>query len=445
MKQKKQRERLLTDNKIRKKEWREERRERVVEQQQKMKKCKWEADQWEAERVSAIVKILSEDRTKNTACLKRNEIKSFIAAFSFITNAPLKKRDEVPEGWKFHSYNRERRYIAFFREFCYPYPVPETLIFASLEEMHDERSEQEKQSGPPHPISLARKWLQDITSGQSFHKQNKAFFTRAEACLFVTAATPYAGLSSLAEMFFLAKCKARGMNDKLASLVSAVFAWKFPNDFTNPLLGGFLDLIARHMEYNYDKSGLENICDFVCAKVVQPPASDTGGEHFSFSGRTINSLIALTNEWHTEMARADELNAVRQRLWYDRSWPAKGKSGENVKWNGMLVQRFRYETEEKVWVVEQITSLQRLVHEGRVMRNCVVSYAEQCGKGDCALFSVFFHLHGNQKYENTATLEVRKDRTLVQAKGKGNTMLTPETKNIVKRWASENRIKIRIE
>jgi hypothetical protein len=79
------------------------------------------------------------------------------------------------------------------------------------------------------------------------------------------------------------------------------------------------------------------------------------------------------------------------------------------------------------------------------MKNCVASYEYRCAVGDSSLFTVE-RVYPSRAVEKVATLEVHQSkRTLVQAKGKCNTALTPKAGSIVTRWAAANGITVRLQ
>jgi hypothetical protein len=112
----------------------------------------------------------------------------------------------------------------------------------------------------------------------------------------------------------------------------------------------------------------------------------------------------------------------------------------------MGLPQFRHETDEYFWTITELKTAQDLLNEGRKMKNCVASYSYSCASGNSAVFTVERVYPVSQAIEKAATLEVHQlNRTLVQAKGKCNSALTPKTMNIVTRWAAANRITVRIQ
>ena len=141
---------------------------------------------------------------------------------------------------------------------------------------------------------------------------------------------------------------------------------------------------------------------------------------YSLKGRTLQSLIRQSNEWHEESI------VIRGT----RFWTSSGLYG--------------YKAEKKIEVVkiEELTGSKLLVEEGRTMKHCVATYAHQCVGGKTAIFSL-------RKYsfdlliETMATIEVNLSlRRVVQAKAKLNKKISEEARRHLDEWANKNQLSI---
>jgi hypothetical protein len=237
------------------------------------------------------------------------------------------------------------------------------------------------------------------------------------------------------------------MNRKLSLMIADVFTVKFLSRFENRLVEGFLDLLARTPGYAYERGMLGDLCDFVLEKMQENKKGNGRPGAFSFSGRTIFSVIGLANEWHERVRREAEAGRL-QREAYRRNCQQNPKGENHIdtsRWNGMGFAQFRYETDECIWTVTELKNAQDLLNEGRKMRNCVSSYAYKCASGSSTIFSLERVYPTSQTIEKAATLEVNiANRSLIQAKGKCNTNLTPKILHVVTRWAQVNGIAVRL-
>jgi hypothetical protein len=407
--------------KSRKREQRDAYRARRLGYEQKERKRKQEEEEKERRISESAIGIFLEDNKKLKKPEKKLGAETFLRLYSYIMKTAFDKRDSIPDNWKAHSFNNWRQHIEFLRGFVYPYPLPEILIRATHTQEYICNGEGNMaKSTYCGLIRIAKKWINEIASGESFYKRNTKFFTKAEAHHFLCSKVPYEDCSSIVKLYFYAKCRARVMNPQLSMVVADVFGVKFLSHFKNRLVEGFLDLLVRTPEYRYDRETLGDLSDFVLEKIRERDA-------FSFSGRTIHSVIKLSNEWH-EFQRKD---AERAQL--------------AASWKDLGIGRFRHETEEYVWTVTELRTAQDLVNEGRKMRNCVGGYADKCASGSSSIFSVEQTHKANQLTDKAATLEVRiSNRTVIQAKGKCNSILLRKTVSVIKRWAESNRIKVQL-
>jgi hypothetical protein len=272
-------------------------------------------------------------------------------------------------------------------------------------------------------------------NGNSFYKKNKSYFTKTEAHYFLSSRISYKNNSSVIAMYFEAKCKARNFAQSLCDVVIKTFTVKFIDSYDSVIVTGFLDLLARHTDYRFNGDELGDICDFINTKIIKKYEQPFRKKiSFSFSGRTINSVIMLANEWHAEQQREIEL---RQRLGYgSRQAPVM------EKWEGLYIPNFKYENNDCIWTIKQLCNIHELTNEGRRMKHCVASYAYKCAAGSCGIFNVSCKSRLTNISESIATVEVASDWRVVQIKGKCNSVVSGRAMNVITRWAQQNRIVI---
>lgn len=436
-----------TIDEIREREKRIARRDRSIARAVRNKARRIRDNEYEKQVLEATAKALKDDKRKRKPEDKKPAQGKFLAAFSFIPWSPYDKRDSIPANYRCRSFNAQRQYIDFLKEFIYPYDLPPALLWAALEkETVKDDSSRDRPSSDFNVIRLAKKWICDITSWESFYKRNKEHFTRAEAHFFLRSDIPYQKPSSVIEQYFYAKCLARKLNVKLSRNIAKVLSNKFAHDWDSSIVTGFLDLIARSGCFDADKIGLGDICDFVLAEIKKYKKSRGRQPPFSFSGRTMASVLALANEWHAYVIREQEAqNALAnagRRL--NRQNGRASVPPRLTRWNGITVSHPQIETEDSVWLFSQLHTVQDLLNEGRKMKNCVSSYSAKCASGDCAIFHISCLFTDTQLSEEKATLEVSRNRVLVQARAKCRAKIPPVTMGIIRKWTQLNKIKIDI-
>ena len=323
----------------------------------------------------------------------------------------------------------------YFHTFIYPYPIPEPLIFTSIQEdLFDDKHGKLCYSKDFAIIQKSKKWISDIVSGESFYRKNKDCFTKAEAHYFLSSSISHKDNSSLIAMYFEAKCKARGFGQSLCAVVTKVFTVKFLNTYNCSIVTGFLDLLARHADHYLTADELGDICDFVNTKIIKYQQSFGKSVPFSFSGRTIASVISLANEWHAQHQREIRL---LNRLGYRQRQTVQIPE----KWDGLGINNFKYENGSYVWIIKQLCTFHDLTNEGRKMKHCVASYAYRCSNDECAIFNVSCFNKSVDTIESVATIEVSANYEIVQIKGKCNSAVSVKVMNVISRWVQQERLK----
>ncbi|GBU27754.1 hypothetical protein R84B8_01295 [Treponema sp. R8-4-B8] len=417
--------------KIRKRELRDEYRAGRLLYEQGKREYKQKEKETQKRSNEAIPEIFREDNRKAGKPDKKPGAETFLRMYSYIARTKFDKRDSIPSNWKPHSFNSWKQHVEFLRSFVCPYPLPEILIMTAHMPEFTVNDKGEKVSNTGSGlIRLAKKWINEITHGESFYKKNTKFFTKAESHFFLSSELVYEDCDSIIKLYFYAKCRARAINHKLSVMIADVFSIKFLTCFKNKIVESFFDLLARTPDYRYDRGTLGDICDFVLVKIREREKNA-----FSFSGRTIYSVISLSNEWHECQRReARQAAAMKDKNLIDTSC-----------WKGLGITRFRHETDEFIWTVTELRTAQELVNEGRKMRNCVGGYAHKCASGNSAIFSVERAVKSKQITNNVATVEVNvSTRAVIQAKGSCNTALSSQIMRLITRWGESNRIKVRV-
>lgn len=155
--------------------------------------------------------------------------------------------------------------------------------------------------------------------------------------------------------------------------------------------------------------------------ITKPPHPN-----FSMNGRTPQSLLNLSNQWHYQR---------------DRQSRKISKIGENFQWKGINVNDCEYKRGKgNKYVLIQLKSYNELKHEGNEMRHCVASYAHSCKNNQCAIFSLKHYIH-ESFFGTSATIEVR-GNNVVQIRGKYNRKPDDTSISIIYEWAYQNNLTI---
>ncbi|PJJ60983.1 PcfJ domain-containing protein [Hymenobacter chitinivorans] len=161
------------------------------------------------------------------------------------------------------------------------------------------------------------------------------------------------------------------------------------------------------------------VCDWIQQKRTVGINGEPPQPGFSLKGRTMESVLARTEQWHRGLAHM------------------RRHAGEllSTTWNPLPVNDFTSGDDQRIRIT-QLRTYEELVDEGRALRHCVASYLYSCQQGRCGIFG--FKLDGAR----TLTLEVLRNRTIVQVRGRYNRVMTEAERFWLTRWATEAQLSL---
>ncbi len=150
-----------------------------------------------------------------------------------------------------------------------------------------------------------------------------------------------------------------------------------------------------------------------------PPANP----NFSMKGRTSFSILRLLNEWH------ERLNEEREFRRYNK----------NSAWFGLPIkdyeEKFRSKEGRKTFQIKQLCNYHELSEEGKIMRHCVLSYADSCEEERTSIWSMREKI-ADDDYVRLVTIEVRADKSIVQIRGFANRLPDENEMAPIRMWAN---------
>ena len=317
-----------------------------------------------------------------------------------------------PQNWISKSYNINRQTVDFAKWLYCEYDVP-PFMFEIFVPKYVKLSRIRRVIAPSSTYDKKNfkefmSWVITIGQGYSFAKTVKSIFTKKEAHLFLNAPNT----NSIVENIWWARCKAREIPDNITLFI----VQRFPHmSYNSPFWISFLNFIKNNEdELNIDT--LQELVDFI-------PAHRRRVENFSLKGRTLNSLIQLSNEWHR----------VQQVTKHDKY----------QQWDGINVENWSYtnKSEKITWNIRQLRNSKELYNEGRRMRHCVYGYVDSCVRGTSGIFT----MKSTDQYdidEAHLTIEVTNGGRLVQVRGRLNRKPSAREYNALYKWALERHLTI---
>ncbi len=308
------------------------------------------------------------------------------------------------------SYNLDRQLAGLVNHMFARYPAPAFLYQAC-----------KKWTGDPFECmhETYRDWLVTLAQGGSFPKLVKGIMTSREAFTFLSA--PAA--NRIHENVWWAKMKVAGLpNSIIEKLTERIFGHYFFDD-PDGRLAEVIQFYARY-HADMDKVTFGEITDFVTWKLRNDAV-------FSLRGRTVTSVIKLTNEWHVLMQKA--------------------KLGHSVEWKGLGIPDWEFEAKDRIWTVTELRNNKELLNEGRKQKHCVYSYVHACVGGRAAIFSLrayrklvaAYNEDGTPIWDRSfeldrITVEVNNNRMVVQVRGSLNRGATDEEKRLLRQWVGDH-------
>ena len=148
-------------------------------------------------------------------------------------------------------------------------------------------------------------------------------------------------------------------------------------------------------------------------------AEKTANANFNIFGNgwTLSSLTKRMHDWHYQLSRAKKMGSF--------------------SWNGHDFKDFEFIRNEgelncEHWTLTQIKTSKELLEEGSKQHHCVYGYKDLCLNGSTSIWSL--KVNGKRK----VTIEVRSNRSIVQARGFANRKTTGEEDNLINQWARTN-------
>ncbi len=177
----------------------------------------------------------------------------------------------------------------------------------------------------------------------------------------------------------------------------------------------FVRILVQGGMFNLDK--LTELIDYVRTCTQQ-------NQEYSLKGRTLQSLLRQSNEWHHQMAR---IKSVKQVV----TW-------QGVNWEPFTVVEGNGENPTAYKMVELLSN-KELNEEGQRMHHCVASYAEDCLYGKTRIFSLRCYRFGMEERLATIELDLR-NRRIVQAKYRYNQRISDKAQHLLLQWADQQKL-----
>jgi hypothetical protein len=318
------------------------------------------------------------------------------------------------EEWKPSSHNQAKQFSSLARFLLCEFDVPLFMDQAYLENQ-----------------SVYQGWFRHIGQGKNIRTITSlpVSITKKEAHYFLEAPDHY----SIEGAIRWGQIYALGGNERLAD---AILETRLDREFDHD---DFWQSVLRFFIKNpmLDMAQVNPIVDYIWNQKFanrrifvergvaqeQPPEQP----NFSMKGRTVESLLKEVEAWHRRLG--------------------KEVKGGKLQWEKSPIRDFEFiegnrdSKNMRIWSIKELVSSNELVAEGRVLKHCVASYAQSCGRGASSIWTMDFQTEDGT--EKLLTIEVANQAKLIkQIRGRLNRLATEKEKNIILRWAEKENLKI---
>ena len=321
------------------------------------------------------------------------------------------------EDWKPRTHNTRRQFASLARHLLAQYPVPSFMDSVWF-------------LGTSRSALRFQKWFWHIGSGNSIRTADvPIFLTKRMAHYFVRAP----GGCSVEQALRWGQVLGLGGDFRLAlAIIASRLGERFEHDdfwatvirffIENPMLD--TAQIGPIIDYLHNQRFVERE-EFVPPGVIQrrpPPQAN-----LSMKGRSPNTLLRQVERWHRQLAK----ESVDLRA----EWTASGIGA--FDW----IEGREGSENQRRWTIRELLSAKALVSEGRAMQHCVATYVRSCTRRDTSIWSL--QMHNYEGSQRILTVEVRLSAKMIcQARGKRNVLPDTKARNILRRWASEQGIRL---
>jgi hypothetical protein len=318
--------------------------------------------------------------------------------------------------WRAKSYNNRRCFSSLARHLLARYDVPLFMDEAWLGSTVNQQ------------MSSWQEWFIHIGQGQNIRKASNlpVRFTKMQAHHFLQAPKDY----TINEAIRWGQIRGLGGEERLVEAVIATHMGRsFHRDET--FWATVLQWFVNHQTMDMRQVG--PVIDYIdnVRHRDRPSIWMNGGwryqgpeqPDFSVKGRTAESLVRLTEEWHKQLAKTKTRKITK--------WESCGIAGLDTADD---------DGRNRVVIRELLTS-NELQQEGRAMHHCVGSYSWNCSSGKCAIYSMRVEDAAGNMRGLTIEVDVH-SRAIVQVRGKYNVSPNPADTRILRSWATREHLKV---
>jgi hypothetical protein len=323
------------------------------------------------------------------------------------------------EEWQPRTHNTRRQFASLARHLLAEYPVPSFMDSVWF-------------MGTGSAADCRQRWFSHIGRGKNLRTADVPLPLTKRMAHYVMQAPNHFNVDQALRW---GQVRGLGGSSRLAEALAATRLGDHfeNNEFWATVIGFFidnplLDLVHVGPIIDYlQHQRFEHREEFQAAGVFvrRPPPQP----NLTMKGRNPETLLRQVERWHRQLAHESvDLKA---------QWPGAGIKGFDC------IEGREGTPSLRRWTIRELLSSRALVAEGRAMHHCVASYAGSCSRRVTSIWSLQMHNHeGSQRI---LTVEVRLPQKIIcQARGKRNVLPDAKPKDILRRWAAQEGLRLAI-
>lgn len=282
---------------------------------------------------------------------------------------------------------------------------------------------------PPGEKLPCHEWFKHVGLGKSIRRAKLPLpFTKAMAHWFSQVPDHY----TISAALRWAQVRGLGGDRKLAEAVTATRLGKGfgHEDFWLTVLRSFVSHAKLDLAHVTPVVDFLHHQRFAAREVFQHGVLARQGPpqpNYSMKGRTLQSLLRQMTAWHKELGketRSPTLHWVRCKIG-EYEWAEGSEHLENMR----------------RWTIRELLDDRELTAEGRAMKHCVATYAQKCAKRQSSIWSL--KVENSEGRKPVLTIEVDlATSTICQVRGRSNRLPKDHEREILRRWAMQERLRI---
>lgn len=267
-------------------------------------------------------------------------------------------------------------------------------------------------------LTKTAKWTRCLINGMNLRQCAGLPFPVTRIMAHWTIQAPH--YLSFEEALFYGRVRGLGGSDKLHDRLRSCLNEYYL--FDQSFYGELLQYLVRHQDA-LDPRELPALLGYLHHRYFE----NRNNQAFHLATYSLTRLQREMGEWYTRV----------------ESNPNYESKFHGFFWQGKAYAEFETQEGRNNYRIMQLTTYKDLCVEGARLRHCVATYVEDCMEGWCSIWSLRVDV-GQDEEKSLVTIEVDPTGNIRQALGKHNSNPKSEHISIIRKWAAQAGLTLRI-